>query len=247
MDSDKVILHPTKVLITGTSSGIGYGLATEYLKRGHVVYGISRKSNDDLSAYQNYHHLSMDLTKFKEVDQKLCEFLKDEDSIDIAILNAGFLSEIKDLKNTDIDTLQYSMDLNVWANKVIIDTLLDCVEEVTQIVAISSGAAASASRGWNAYAISKAALNMLVSLYAKEQPQTHFCALAPGIIDTSMQDYISSLENDERFPIIARLKSIKGTEEMPKPDEAAKTLIRAFDTLTHMKSGSFIDVSELIS
>lgn len=244
---EQVILRPQKILITGTSSGIGYGLANEYLSRGHVIYGISRNRNDQLNHYDNYHHLAQDITAFESLEQGLRDLLKDEKKLDLVVLNAGYLGEIQDIKDTDVDTLHYFMDVNVWANKVIIDSLMKIAGNIAQIVAISSGAAASGSRGWNGYAISKAALNMLISLYAKEVPQTHFSALAPGIIDTKMQDYISSLPEDEKFPIIGRLKSIKGTEEMPKPEVAANTLIKAFDSLVHMKSGSFIDVSELIS
>ena len=34
------------ILITGTSSGLGYELAKQYLENGHTVYGISRSKTD---------------------------------------------------------------------------------------------------------------------------------------------------------------------------------------------------------
>ncbi|MFW6370887.1 MAG: alcohol dehydrogenase, partial [Bacteroidota bacterium] len=99
--------------------------------------------------------------------------------------------------------------------------------------------------GWNAYSLSKATLNMLINLYAKEYTDTHFCALAPGIIDTEMQDYIYSLPDDNKFPVVQKLKSLKGTDDMPPPAKAAPSLIKAFETVKKYESGSFLDVREL--
>ena len=50
------------ILITGTSSGIGYGLAHEYLERNENVWGLSRRTPAGLNSFQNYNHLVVDLT-----------------------------------------------------------------------------------------------------------------------------------------------------------------------------------------
>ena len=50
---------------------------------------------------------------------------------------------------------------------------------------------------------------MLIELYAKEHAETHFISLAPGIIDTGMQDYIYTIEEEEKFPVVQKLKSLK--------------------------------------
>ena len=39
------------------------------------------------------------------------------------LLNAGVLGEIKDLSDTTLAEIAAVMDVNVWANKVIYDTL----------------------------------------------------------------------------------------------------------------------------
>ena len=46
------------------------------------------------------------------------------------------------------------MELNVWANKELIDTLA-LHAKVKQIVGISSGAAINGSKGWGSYSLSK--------------------------------------------------------------------------------------------
>lgn len=236
-----------KVLITGTSSGLGYGLALHYLKEGHHVYGISRKSNDDLNKNRKFSFLSLDISDFEALRKEIPVFLKDLDSIDLVILNAGILNDIKDLKNTSIEEIRKVMDVNVWANKVLIDSLFESINQVQQIVAISSGAAVSGTRGWNAYSLSKATLNMLIDLYSKEHEHCHFCALAPGLIETGMQDYLNSLprEYEQKYPMVKKLKEARGTDKMPKPLDAAKTIASAIGKAVKYESGSFLDMREL--
>jgi benzil reductase ((S)-benzoin forming) len=137
------------------------------------------------------------------------------------------------------------MDVNVWANKILIETLFREVKKIQQVVAVSSGAAVSGARGWNAYSLSKATLNMLINLYAKEYTDTHFCALAPGLVDTGMQDYIYSLEDHDKYPVVQYLKEAKGTGKMPKPDKAARVFAKAVESAKNHESGTFLDVRKL--
>lgn len=167
--------------------------------------------------------------------------------MDLVILNAGILNDIRDLKDTDIEEIKKVMDVNVWANKVLIDVLFEQLDSIHQVVAISSGAAVSGTRGWNAYALSKATLNMLIDLYSREHPQTHFCALAPGLIETGMQDYLNNLPEayEKKFPMVKKLKEARGTDNMPKSKEAAVIVANAIQKITDHESGNFLDVRNM--
>jgi len=233
------------IFITGTSSGIGLGLAKKYLENGDQVFGLSRKNNDELDQYESFHFLSQDLAKFDELEQSIPEFTNKSEPLDLIILNAGILPPIQDLNETSMEEIQKVMDVNVWANKKLIDLLFARHDHIDQLVAISSGAAVSGARGWNAYALSKATLNMLIQLYAKEFPHCHFCSMAPGIIDTNMQEYIYGLPSDKRFPVLDKLKSAKGTSKMPPPDESADLLIKGFQAARNFESGSFLDIRNM--
>jgi len=233
-----------KILVTGTSKGIGAALAAKYLEEDNEVYGISRSHNEKLDRNSNFHFLQMDISDFNHVKNKLPEFLDGLDGLEIMILNAGVLNEIKDLKDTTIEEIKKVMDVNVWANKLLIDLCFNKLEKIEQVVAISSGASVSGSRGWNAYSLSKATLNMLIDLYAKEHTHTHFSAIAPGIIDTGMQDYISGLPDTLDYPAVKRLKKAKNTPEMPKPEAVSGMLVSAFKKARNYKSGSFLDVRD---
>ena len=234
------------VFITGVSSGLGRGLAENYLHEGFEVYGVSRRSATELEGRPRGHFLPCDLSDFAAIPEKLHTLLGRLSRLDLVILNAGILGRIADLQETSIADIRKVMDVNVWANKVVLDSLYNLGLQIPQVVTISSGAATNANRGWNAYAISKAALNTLTSLYAAERPETHFSAIAPGIVDTPMQEQISDLPHDPRFSSLEMLRTARGTPIMPPPDEAAARLIEAIAKAVKYPSGSFLDINSLI-
>ncbi len=234
-----------KILITGTSKGLGSGLAAHYLENGHTVYGISRKRNSGLEKYTGFHFISQDLSDFDEMQKTIPAFLKKAGSLNLAVLNAGVLAEIKDMKECSLAEIKRIMDINVWSNKILIDLLFSNLESIEQITAISSGASVYGNRGWNAYSISKAALNMMIKLYSHEQPGTHFSSVAPGLIDSEMQDYIYSLPYDQRFPSLEKLKKAKSSGQMPTPGEAAQILVKSLEKAMNEESGAFLDVREM--
>lgn len=231
-------------MITGVSSGLGYGLAKVYLERGAVVYGCSRREPEELVA-AGLRFVSMDLLDATSGAEQLRSLVRGVNRLDTVILNAGKLGEIRDMKEAPLEDLKETMEVNVWANKWILDTIFEQVPVVNQIIGISSGASQSGSRGWNGYSLSKAALNMLIKLYAGEQTDTHFTALAPGLVDTAMQDYLTNLPEDERYGPLKRLKAAKGTKDMPDGETCARMLIDAFPRLLERPSGEYADIRKL--
>lgn len=232
------------ILITGTSSGLGYGLALNYLKKSYNVYGISRKHNNELDSYENFHFLQQDLTQFEETRKTVKNFLQEIKNIDLVILNAGILNEIKDTRETSIEEFKRVMDINVWANKNVIDIISNRTGSIGQVIGISSGASQGAARGWNAYSISKSSLNMLLYHYAQELPHIHFCALAPGLIDSGMQDYLYTVDPD-KFPAVKKLQDAKSSGTMPDVHEAAEIVANAIPKVKQFESGSYADVRQM--
>lgn len=233
-----------RVCITGVSSGLGHGLAKVFLEEGAEVYGCSRRAPDDLIKL-GLHFRSVDLGDAKLGPNSFGKLIESVDHFDLLILNAGKLGEIRDMKETPLDDLRETMEINVWSNKWMLDTIYDRHCTVDQVVAISSGASQSGSRGWNGYSVSKAALNMLIKLYAGERPETHFTSLAPGLVDTAMQDYLTNLPEDPRYAPLDILKAAKGTESMPDGETCARKLIATFAGLKQLESGSYADIRKL--
>lgn len=224
------------ILITGAGSGLGEALAKAYLENGDTVYAIGKTIPKKLDHYPHFFFFPYDLSETFMIQSTLKEFFEHR-SFDVVILNAGLLGKIQELSKTDLMAAKEVMEVNVWANKELIDSL-HTHAHVKQIIGISSGAAINGSKGWGAYSLSKAALNMLLSVYAKELPDIHFTALAPGIIGTPMVQHIIDKVDDEIFPSAKQLKS----GHIQTPQEAAKRLIAIFPKLLNYESGSFLDV-----
>lgn len=233
------------ILITGTSSGIGHGLAQEFLARGAKVWGISRRIADDLAKQEHFHHLQLDLTDHATVEQKLPEFVMDSKRFDLIILNAGVLGPIKWMSEVDADAMKQVMEINVWSNKVLLDVLFDLGKDIRQVVGMSTKASIRSTPGWGPYAVSKAALNMLMNVYAKEHPDTHFSAFAPGLVDSEIQETIYNIKETGKYPSVQRLQEARYTEEMPDSRAAAARLIWGMEQAQELESGSFCDVREM--
>lgn len=230
-------------MITGVSSGLGRALAENQLQAGREVWGCSRRVPEEL-VEKGLRHLELDLSD-EQGAAALRAWLPEGAVWDLVILNAARLGEIRDMAETPLSDLRLAMEVNVWSQKWTLDALFDRSAVVRQVVAISSGASQSGNRGWNGYGISKAAMNMLVALYAAERPETHFTALAPGLVETAMQDYLGGLPDDPRFPTVARLKQARGTSDMPDAATCARALEEVFPKLLQYESGSYVDVRRM--
>ncbi|MGH8129079.1 MAG: SDR family NAD(P)-dependent oxidoreductase [Gammaproteobacteria bacterium] len=227
------------VFITGVSSGLGRGFVEEYLERGNTVYGLSRRGAG--FEHERLHETKCDLADLDAIPGVLDRLIGDA-GITLVILNAGILGEFKPMPEIGLDEFRRAMDINVWANKLILDWFA-AHGAPRQVVLISSGAAITGHKGWGTYALSKATLNMLAQLYAHDLPDTHVAAFAPGLVHTAMQDHINAKVDEKRFPSIKGLKAARGTPDMPGPREAAQRIADAIEKLPQrIDSGAYTDI-----
>lgn len=230
-------------LVTGNSSGFGLGLTQVLQGQGARIYGLSRRGCPDAGVAGDER---VDLSDFDATAAAMERLLDGVETLDLVVLNAGLLGHMQRMQDAPMDELRRLMDVNAFANKVILDALLRRNVHVGQIVAISSGASVSGHAGWSGYSLSKAALNMMMQLYAHEFPEeTAINALAPGLIDTSMQDYLCEEADREAFPVLQRLKAARGTETMPTPEKAAEAVLDVLPRLRQTTRGSFVDIRQL--
>lgn len=232
------------VLITGNSSGLGKGLSEIFLAEDYFVYGCSRRGSQLTG---NIKDVQCDLTCFNEISDALDQLLNEVNTLDLVILNAGILGELKNMSDTSLDDLQTIMNINVWSNKIILDWLLHANIAVKQILLMSSGAAVLGNKGWSGYALSKSALNMLARLYAHEFPATHITSIAPGIVDSKMMDYLCNECDSDEFPALKRIQQARRDGKVLSPNEAAIRILTALPHLKDYESGSFIDLRQILA
>jgi len=234
----------SSALITGNSSGLGEGLTQTLLSQGYQVYGCSRRGS---TLTGNIKDIRCDLTDFNSVASALDELLSGVNSLDLVILNAGVLGQLKNLSDTNIEDLQQIMDINVWSNKFVLDSLLKSGINIKQIILMSSGAAVLGNKGWSGYALSKATLNMLGCLYAHEFSNTHVISIAPGLIDSKMMDYMCNEVDSDEFPALKRIQRAKKDGKVLSPIQAAERIMEALPYFKDYESGSFIDIRQILA
>jgi len=234
-----------RVFLTGVHTGLGHALAVRCLDDGARVWAVSRNSPGDLAGRERWSFAALDLARPTAIRPGLAELLANVEDLDLVVLNAGVLGPIRDLGEISLDELRWVMDVNVWANKELIDGLFALGLAPRQVVGISSGASKNGSGGWGPYSISKSALNLLLRVYAHEHPGTHFSAVAPGLIDTPMTREVRDQEDDPRHPSTSRVRGAFREGRGMTPEQAARNLLAAMDQVREQPSGSYVDLRDL--
>ena len=246
-------------IITGASRGIGEALTHKLIKPGNTLFAVSRNINEDLvelAAGLNVplFYFEYDLCFREQAELFINEVFKhiqlsDHDRIAL-INNAGMLEPVAPLKSIDFALAEKHLDLNFLTPLVLSSVFISKTSALKipkVILNISSGAAFIPYSGWSVYCSSKAGLDMLTKVAGLEQNAEKYpvkiFALAPGIIETTMQETIRKTEND-KFP--ERDNFIKLYEEgkLAKPDDVAGLILETLFS-NSIISGSVITIDQL--
>ena len=84
-----------------------------------------------------------------------------------------------------------------------------------------------------------------MEVYSKEVEDTHFISLAPGLVDTKMQDYLCNDVDTDKFPMMNKFIKAREDGTSRKPSVVAKDIVDLVPTLFQFDNGSFIDLRKL--
>lgn len=150
-------------------------------------------------------------------------------AIDLWINNAGVLEPIRPVRGVSADELRHHLDVNVVGvlngTRAFVDHLRGR-EGGGVLVNISSGAARNAYEGWGAYCAGKAAVDRLTEVVALEEAESGLkaYALAPGVVDTDMQELIRQQEAED-FPTVEIFRQMKEDDSFSSMDDVAKGML----------------------
>ena len=167
------------IVITGTSRGIGRNLAERYLSQGHVVVGCSRNEID--LVHENYKHFVVDLTQEKDILAFAKAVKKEYGSVVVLINNAGIAS-MNHFMLTPLETAKKVMDTNFFAPFVATRAFINCLKksEAPRVINFSTVAVPFNLDGEMAYASSKAAVEAMTKILAKELASFNITVNAVG-------------------------------------------------------------------
>lgn len=188
------------VLITGASSGIGAACAKKFAEQGAKLILCARRL-DRLQALakqlqQEYkidcYVFQLDVTKQKDVAQKLSALPAEWQAIDILINNAGLARGLDKLHEGSLSDWEEMIDINVkgllYVTKQVLPGMVQ--RNSGHIVNLSSTAGYEAYPKGNVYCASKAAVNMITRGLRMDLSGTRIrvSSIAPGATETEFSN-----------------------------------------------------------
>ncbi len=185
-------------VVTGASRGIGRAAALAFAEAGAHVIALARTQgaleslDDEIRAKGSSATLvPVNIKDFEAFDRLGAAIHERWGKLDILLGNAGVLGELAPITHIDQPVWDEVMAINVTANYRLIRALdpLLRASDAGRAIFVSSGAAHKATAYWGPYAISKAALEILVRTYAAETLTTPLkvMLLNPGPLRTNMR------------------------------------------------------------
>ena len=198
-------------LITGASRGLGAAAALAFAREGaHCVLvartvGGLEALDDRIKALGGQATLvPLDVTDSPGIDRLGAALHERFGRVDVLLGNAGVLGALSPIGHIDPKLFEQVMAVNVTANWRLIrsiDPLLRA-SDAGRAIFVTSGIARQTVPYWSAYAASKAALDMLVGVYAAEIAHTQVRAnlYNPGPMPTALRSQAFPGEDQTTLP-----------------------------------------------
>ncbi len=180
-----------KVIITGTSRGIGFELVRQLAGAGHQVLALSRHEGPVLALeLPGVTSWSFDITDQGAIDAAARWVASEWGRADVLIHNAGLLLN-RPFAETTVSDFRKVYEVNVFGVAELTRSLLPHLSPEGHVVVVTSMGGIQGSAkfpGLAAYSSSKGAVITLVELWAEEFRETgpSFNALALGAVQTEM-------------------------------------------------------------
>jgi NAD(P)-dependent dehydrogenase (short-subunit alcohol dehydrogenase family) len=186
-------------LVTGASRGLGAAIARAYAREGAELILTARtvggleELDDEIRKISGKTSLlvPLDLKDGDAIDRLGAALFERYGRLDVLVGNAGQLGTLAPIGHIKPAEWQEVIDVNLTANWRLIRSLDPLLRQsqAGRAIFVTSGAARGPRAYWGTYAVSKAALEMMVGIYAQEIQQTHVRAnlIDPGRTRTRMR------------------------------------------------------------
>jgi len=239
----------TVAVVTGATRGLGLALAGQLLAGGAAVITLARTQSAELADIAREHgarlqQLQADLSSPAAIESAaglMSAALPGGAERYLLLNNAGTVDPVALSENLfDAESIQQAFNLNVVSAMVLTAAFLRSSpgHADRRIVNISSGAGRKPTPGWAAYCSTKAALDHYTRVLAAEHPGLRAVALAPGVIDTPMQEGIRASDR-RQFPDLDRFLQLHENNQLASPEATASRILHylASDRFGHETLG----------
>ena len=237
-----------KVLITGTSSGIGYQTALVLARAGHTVYATMRNLERGAAlrnaAEQEQLPISiikMDVDSDDSVETATSSIRAQTDCIDVLVNNAG-IERTGSIEGLALEDFKATMETNYFGPIRTIRAWLPDMRKRQSgcIINVTSVAGKISCSPLTPYCASKFALEALSEGLAQEVKafNVRVAVVQPGIIDTPMARHIEHVTTDAAYPQVRRFGHMfEASLDTPTPPTIVAEKIREIIESGTLSSG----------
>ncbi len=201
------------VLVTGSSSGIGYAITLKLLDLGVKVIGIARNHARSKLENKNYIKYNCDVSIHDKLETLMKQILKRHPEIDCLISNAGY-GDFGPLENFSTLQIDKFMTTNLTSHLIITKLLLPHLKKnkMGDIIFIGSEAGLLGAKNASLYCAAKFGLRGFSEALSKDVAKKNIrvSIINPGMVRTDFFKYLNFEPGSEEKNTIS-IKDITST------------------------------------
>ena len=214
-------------IITGASRGIGAAIAKRLASDGFkVVVNYSQTAKSALMVVKEIEQaggqaiaLQADIAQPNQVKTLFEQTIQAYGGVDVLVNNAGIM-QLAPIANTTDDMFDQQMNVNVKGTFNTLREAAQYLREGGRIINFSTSVVGLKLENYAVYAATKAAVETMTAIFAKELRGKNICvnAIAPGPTATDL------FLNEKSPELIERMAQASPLQRLAQPDDIAATV-----------------------
>ena len=221
------MIKERKVLVTGSSDGIGRSITLSLLKSGAKVIGLARDHSKFNPETKNYIKYKTDFSNEEILLSTVAKIIKDHKDLDCLVSNAGFgkFGTLETFSTKEINDFIFT---NLTSHMILTNKILPHLKKIRKgnIIFIGSESALKGGKNGSLYSAAKFGLRGFSQSVREEScsKNIHVSLINPGMVRTSFFNNLDFMPGEDKSNAI-------------EPDDIGKIIIDILST----RNGSVIE------
>ena len=216
-----------KVLVTGSSDGIGRSITLSLLKSGAKVIGLARDHSKFNPETKNYIKYKTDFSNEEILLNTIAKIIKEHKDLDCLVSNAGF-GKFGTLETFSAKEINDFIFTNLTSHMILTNKILPHLKKIRKgnIIFIGSESALKGGKNGSLYSAAKFGLRGFSQSIREEScsKNIHVSLINPGMVRTSFFNNLDFMPGEDKSNAI-------------EPDDIGKIIIDILST----RNGSVIE------
>tara|TARA_Y100001935_G_scaffold102587_1_gene85199 strand:+ start:230 stop:937 length:708 start_codon:yes stop_codon:yes gene_type:complete len=221
------MIKERKVLVTGSSDGIGRSITVSLLNSGAKVIGLARDHSKFNPETKNYIKYKTDFSNEEILLNTIAKIIKDHKDLDCLVSNAGFgrFGTLETFSTKEINDFIFT---NLTSHMILTNKILPHLKKIRKgnIIFIGSESALKGGKNGSLYSAAKFGLRGFSQSIREEScsKNIHVSLINPGMVRTSFFNNLDFMPGEDKSNAI-------------EPDDIGKIIIDILST----RNGSVIE------